>query len=272
MFGDLEDETQLAREVEVGNVEDKLKLVDPHPVRFQQLVTQLKYRLAEGGGCATYFVGVEDDGSLHGLEATEMEASVATLRRMCAQISASVIALNTRPVGPGGTLLVVEARIELEAACAQVETELRLAMLGGTQAGKSTIVGVLAGGPSALDDGKGSARTLVMRHMHELETGSTSSISQQVLGFDRQSNLLNWTAEFAHTSAELCESSARLLTLLDLCGAERYLKTTLYGPRLPLRTLPSACPSACPSASPGSRLARVRAPPGRRPIRRTRAP
>ena len=44
----------LAREVEVGNVEYKLKLIEPTSTRFEQLVTQLKWRLAEGGGEAIY--------------------------------------------------------------------------------------------------------------------------------------------------------------------------------------------------------------------------
>ena len=62
--------------------------------------------------------------------------------------------------------------------------QLRVACIGGTQAGKSTLVAVLAAG--TLDNGHGSARTSVMRHPHELESGSTSCISQQVLGFDAQ--------------------------------------------------------------------------------------
>ena len=32
--------------------------------REQQLVTQLKYRLAEGQGSAVYEIGVEDDGAI----------------------------------------------------------------------------------------------------------------------------------------------------------------------------------------------------------------
>jgi len=52
----------LEREVEEGNIEYKLKLIDPTPKRFEQLVSQLKWRLGEGQGEALYEVGVEDDG------------------------------------------------------------------------------------------------------------------------------------------------------------------------------------------------------------------
>lgn len=56
--------TSLPPEVERGNIEYKLKLVDPTPVRFEHLVTQMKWRLQEGFGEAIYEIGVSDDGYL----------------------------------------------------------------------------------------------------------------------------------------------------------------------------------------------------------------
>ena len=56
-----------------------------------------------------------------------------------------------------------------------VREPLRVAFLGGAQAGKSTLLAGLATGQR--DNGQGSARTLVMRHPHELESGTTSPIS-----------------------------------------------------------------------------------------------
>lgn len=53
--------------------------------------------------------------------------------------------------------------------------------------GKSTLVAVLThgvGGRPLLDNGHGSARMAVFRHKHEVESGRTSSISQQTLGYD----------------------------------------------------------------------------------------
>lgn len=219
------DRLRLAPEVEVGPVEYKLQLLQPSAGRLQQLVTQLHYRLAEGGGRATYLLGVGDDGVLCGLRREQMDASLLTLRDMCAQLSARVTERRERIVAD--SRVVAELCIEQLADASQLE--VRLAVLGATQAGKSTIVAVLSGGPSALDDGKGSARTHVMRHLHELEMGATSSVAQKVLGFDSEARLLNWADEFARTPAELCEASTRLLTLLDLCGEERFLRTTLFG-------------------------------------------
>ena len=70
-----------------------------------------------------------------------------------------------------------------------------------------------------------------MRHMHELESGTTSSISQQVVGFDEHGALLNSAdATFGTSSAaDVVERAVGIATLLDLCGQPKYLKTTLYG-------------------------------------------
>ncbi len=61
------------------------------------------------------------------------------------------------------------------------------AVAGGVDAGKSTLVAVLthgSGGRPLLDNGRGSARMNVFRHKHEIESGHTSSVSQQTLGYD----------------------------------------------------------------------------------------
>ena len=80
-----------AREVESGNVEYKLKLCNPSAARFEQLVTQLKYRLEEGNGEAIYEIGVEDGGVLRGLSDDEMAKSLATLQKMCDQLEANML-------------------------------------------------------------------------------------------------------------------------------------------------------------------------------------
>ncbi|TDL20249.1 hypothetical protein BD410DRAFT_841371 [Rickenella mellea] len=85
---------KLVPEVEQGNVEYKLKLISPTPERFARLVTQLKWRLLEGGGQALYELGVADSGELIGLEREAMEASLMTLEEMAGEIGASVIVVK----------------------------------------------------------------------------------------------------------------------------------------------------------------------------------
>ncbi|KAH9162101.1 hypothetical protein EDB89DRAFT_1956319 [Lactarius sanguifluus] len=82
---------KLAAEVEEGNVEYKLHLISPSPARFVHLVTQMKWRLLEGGGQAIYELGVADSGALVGLSPSDLRATLKTLRAMAAEIGARVI-------------------------------------------------------------------------------------------------------------------------------------------------------------------------------------
>lgn len=86
-----QEEPKLAAEVEEGNVEYKLHLINPSPTRFVRLVTQMKWRLLEGGGQAIYELGVADSGALVGLTAGDLRATLNTLRAMAAEIGARVI-------------------------------------------------------------------------------------------------------------------------------------------------------------------------------------
>ncbi|KAG5642941.1 hypothetical protein DXG03_001859 [Asterophora parasitica] len=84
----------LVPEADEGNVEYKLQLLSPSPSRFARLVTQLKWRLLEGGGQAYYELGVADSGALVGLPRTELEQSLETLEMMAGEIGASVIVVK----------------------------------------------------------------------------------------------------------------------------------------------------------------------------------
>lgn len=74
-------EPALPEEVEEGNVEYKLQLLEPSAARLKQLTTQLHWRLNEGRGTAFYEVGVRDNGDPFGLSQDAMLQSLATLNR-----------------------------------------------------------------------------------------------------------------------------------------------------------------------------------------------
>lgn len=84
---------RLVPEIEEGNVEYKLKL-SPSPERLTRLITQLKWRLLEGGGQALYEIGVGDNGQLIGLPRREMEGSLDALERMAGELGATVMILR----------------------------------------------------------------------------------------------------------------------------------------------------------------------------------
>lgn len=64
-----------------------------------------------------------------------------------------------------------------------------VAVVGNVDAGKSTLLGVLTHGE--LDNGRGFARQKLFRHKHEVESGRTSSVGNDILGFDSQGKVIN---------------------------------------------------------------------------------
>ena len=220
----------LPAEVEDGSsTEYKLHLVSPKS-RLPGLVTQLVWRLREGGGAATYYIGVTDNGAPVGLPRQQLDASLLTLKSMAAEADATICKIIERPV-PSSTpsncsssaSLTSKAVVDASWYFAEVfltagsgargfgeqdagphhktsalvrrnkwtaPRALRVALLGASGAGKSTLVAVLTSG--AYDDGSGSARFRVARHRHEVLEGRTSSSAAHILAFDTNGAVLNY--------------------------------------------------------------------------------
>ncbi|WAR18779.1 GTPB2-like protein [Mya arenaria] len=217
----------LPPEVEEGNVEYKLKLVNPSAERLEHLVTQMKWRLEEGQGEAIYEIGVEDNGLLVGLMETELQASVASLEHMAERLGATLTVLRERCIDDENG---EEQRRALEILVRKVPDDqkfidLRLTVLGNVDSGKSTLLGVLTHGE--LDNGRGKARQNLFRHLHEIQTGRTSCISHEILGFNNKGEVVNYSE--SRSVEEICEASSKLITLIDLAGHHKYLKTTIFG-------------------------------------------
>ncbi|KAK2918430.1 hypothetical protein Q8A73_002801 [Channa argus] len=223
----------LPPEAEEGNIEYKLKLVNPTQYRFEHLATQLKWRLQEGRGEAVYQIGVEDNGLLVGLTEADMKASLKTLKRMAEKVGADITLLREREVDydlDRSTRKIAEVLVR-KVPDDQQFLDLRVAVLGNVDSGKSTLLGVLTQGE--LDNGRGRARLNLFRHLHEIQTGRTSSISFEILGFNSKGEVVNYSE--SRTAEEICESSSKMITFIDLAGHHKYLKTTIFG-------LTSYCP------------------------------
>merc|ERR1719411_2536736 len=219
------DFNSLPPEPQQGNVEYKLKLVNPTNQRMAHLVTQMKWRLREGQGEAIYEIGVEDNGLMTGLSEEDMDSSLDTLIEMARRLGATIEVLRDRVVvtedGPRIVAEILVRKVPDDRQC----IDLRVCILGSADVGKSTLLGVLTQGE--LDNGRGRARLALFRHLHEIQSGRTSSISHEILGFDSEGNPIDYTK--CSTAEEICENSTKLITFIDLAGHHKYLRTTISG-------------------------------------------
>ena len=91
--------THLPPEQECGNTEYKLKIssdtLENKPKRFEQLKTQMNYRLNEGFGYCLYVLGVSDKGKIIGLTFEELEDSESNLYKLIKGNSATLINKST---------------------------------------------------------------------------------------------------------------------------------------------------------------------------------
>jgi GTPase len=115
-----------------------------------------------------------------------------------------------------------------------MDRELKISLVGNVDAGKSSIVGVLTRG--ILDDGNGLARSYVLKHNHERVRGQTSSIGTEIIGFDANGKHVtpanpsrNIKDRRLKEYREVSIKSQTKVVLVDLCGHQKYLKTTLNG-------------------------------------------
>ena len=69
-------------ELDNGNTEYKLKLINVDRIKLQKRITQMKFRLHEGNGECHYLIGVEDNGNPIGINEVEMKESIETIEKM----------------------------------------------------------------------------------------------------------------------------------------------------------------------------------------------
>ena len=98
------------------------------------------------------------------------------------------------------------------------ENRIKIAITGNVDCGKSTLIGVLVN--NILDNGRGSARKSIMKMKHELDTGRTSSISFNYIKYKYEDGVPIVTKGINDR-----EEIKKIITLVDLAGHEKYLKT-----------------------------------------------
>ncbi|XP_031634585.1 GTP-binding protein 1 [Contarinia nasturtii] len=205
-----------------SSIRGKKTLISPSHEQFDLLKKFLEKRIVDSSGETIFEIGAGDNEE-NGLQSDEYAASVATLQSLAATLNADCVELRQRPSDKGMTgQFLIRRRVDQDDFM-----EIRVAVVGNVDAGKSTLLGVLTHGE--LDNGRGHARQRLFRHKHEMESGRTSSVGNDILGFDSVGKVVNKPDHGTLDWVKICEKSAKIITFIDLAGHERYLKTTVFG-------------------------------------------
>ncbi|KAI0180565.1 P-loop containing nucleoside triphosphate hydrolase protein [Hypoxylon sp. FL1284] len=207
----------------------------------RKLADHISKRLLEGHREAVFDLGFEDNGKSMRLTLDEWKLALDSLKQMAKAVRADCDILLTKNVGGEveaeptaagnqskdndctGKILIRQAPATIEDVI-----ETRIAVVGNVDAGKSSMLGVLVKGD--LDDGRGKARVSLFRHKHEIETGRTSSVGMEIMGFDTMGRVITSDTPGRKLSwEEIGKRSAKVITFTDLAGHERYLRTTVFG-------------------------------------------
>jgi len=199
-------------------------LVSPTEQEYELITSKVKDLMEEGRGETIFELGTGEDTGEVGLTEEELAASVATLQSIADILESDCNILRSKPCDGGKKSVQYLVR---KRADTRDFMEIRVAVVGNVDAGKSTLLGVLTHGE--LDNGRGFARQKLFRHKHEAESGRTSSVGNDILGFDSTGAVVNQPDHGSLDWVKVCENSSKVITFIDLAGHERYLKTTVFG-------------------------------------------
>lgn len=212
----------LPKEREDGNVEYKLKLVQPSRDRLEELASQIRYRLAEKGGEALYILGVSDSGEPLGISDEEADASLVNLGK-AAELAGARISKIREAKGKGGKII----ELLLRRCRDQLPIQISIVAAGQADHGKTTTVGALVTGEA--DDGDGLIMGKIARYKHEVVMRRTSSVAERVMGFDEEGTVVNYLLPSPLDEAQVYLNSCKLVSFVDIGGHERYLRTAVRG-------------------------------------------
>ncbi|KFZ23830.1 hypothetical protein V502_01696 [Pseudogymnoascus sp. VKM F-4520 (FW-2644)] len=215
------------RELLLGDADDAIP----------RLAEVLRARILEGHGETVFDIGFENSGECMNLTKEEWEGALSRLREAAAGERAECQVLLTKNVGGEAEADTVDDKekestgkvlVRQNPLTAEDVIETRIAVVGNVDAGKSTMLGVLVKG--GLDDGRGKARVNLFRHKHEIESGRTSSVGMEIMGFGATGKIIvSDVPGRSLTWEEIGKRSAKVISFTDLAGHERYLRTTVFG-------------------------------------------
>ncbi|EMR85195.1 hypothetical protein ACHAP3_005355 [Botrytis cinerea] len=242
--------TTVEDHAELTDILNSLDIADTSPqVRIKELLLSadedqlallknvLELRLEEGHGETIFEIGFENNGDAMGFNKKEWDVALKRLKEAAGKLNSDCQLLLTNGVGGEVEGETGESKekdctgkvlVRQHPASVEEVIETRIAVVGNVDAGKSTMLGVLVKG--GLDDGRGKARVNLFRHKHEIESGRTSSVGMEIMGFDTLGKVVASDVPGRKLSwEEIGKRSAKVISFTDLAGHERYLRTTVFG-------------------------------------------
>ncbi|KAJ4363768.1 hypothetical protein N0V95_000962 [Ascochyta clinopodiicola] len=131
------------------------------------------------------------------------------------------------------------AAVALSESQSSVE-QLRVSLIGATMSGKSSLLGTLS--TATLDNGRGKSRLSLLKHRHEIASGMTSSVTQELIGYRDivepdgavSTQVISYGSGDVdawvdiHAAVEAAQEG-RLVVLSDSAGHPRFRRTTVRG-------------------------------------------
>lgn len=218
----------LTPEVEKGNVEYKLYLDNEDHKRIDKISAQMMWRLNEGKNKtgvpeAIYFVGVCDNGIVGNQTLKVIKDSVTVLEKAAKKCGSEISKIEFIPVDKYYVAKVIIRTFN----DVWLSKDIRVAFVGPYSHGKSTLIGTLT--YDHLDDGDGSGRCNVFKYSHEMGSGDTSSIKYEIIGFRNDGTDVNYASPIVSSWEDIVSTSDKVVSLIDLPGKPKYLKTTYFG-------------------------------------------
>ncbi|GAB7337469.1 hypothetical protein MBLNU457_g2804t1 [Dothideomycetes sp. NU457] len=120
-----------------------------------------------------------------------------------------------------------------QAPSVEPTSQMRISLTGATMSGKSSLLGTLS--TSTLDNARGKSRLTMLKHRHEITSGITSSVSQELIGYAKshcgEIDVVNYATDNVTSWIDIHAASqgGRLVFMSDSAGHPRYRRTTVRG-------------------------------------------
>ena len=180
-------------------------------------------------------------------EAQPKNRTASSQRQEMLFVAEVLVAPNLGPSEPSTDLAdrtrdkVISTAAEQDAASHTIgelqsqSEQLRVSLTGSTTSGKSSLLGTLS--TSTLDNGRGKSRLSLLKHRHEIVSGVTSSLAQELIGYQEVASVTNPTTCINYASGNIsswndihsASEQGRLVFLTDSAGHPRYRRTTVRG-------------------------------------------